>query len=478
MRTNRIVLLAIYTVLVSIQLFATDKDNWYPNALKAFESGDYATCQKLFHKYAPKSTGEYLARHDVNVVPWFESAIALNDWEDAVDAFTKWPSMPFCFYNGQIIDNKRYWITADGLKYWSSENAPIHNYIWTAMVHFYWDKLELFDNSPFVNNMQKLGKATLKDERTILGNSLYKVVTLYWENQLDYRITNVLKWLVNSAELGCANACIYLGNLYEKGGILKSDFLERESVNQDYSLAYNYWKKLAELNISVGFHKCGQYAQHGYGMEVNFKSAIDFYKKSVALNNSGNGIGNSSYCNLATCYEAVHDTISAFNTLKEAFENGFYDVSNNLGEYYKNGKIGKVDYAKAFETFSKGMTSGSYDYAKAWCKFQVGMMLHEGLGCNQNISESLKYLEASRNEGIIMASYALSQIYYSSADYIKSFSECNNVLATEDEIPRSVRASTCQLLAKMYSFGRGVEQNEKKLQNGGRKRQNMEILML
>jgi len=183
-----------------------ENETWYPDAINAFEKGDYKTCQNLYHKYVAKSSGHYIKKHNLSVVPWFESAIALGDWDDAVDAFTKWSSLPGAFYNGRTIDGEKYWLTAEGLRTWASENAPIHNEVWRSMVHFYWNKLSLFDRSPFVKHMGKLGKATIEQERMILGNALNYIATQILGTQNSFyplTINNAMELLNNSCELGC-----------------------------------------------------------------------------------------------------------------------------------------------------------------------------------------------------------------------------------------------------------------------------------
>lgn len=441
-------------------LSAKENQSWYSDAMKAFESGDYATCQKLFHKYAPKSTFSYQKQHNVSIVPWFESAIALNDWEDAVEALTQWP-MRNGIYNGMTIDNKQYWLTADGLRDWSKENAPIHNLVWTDMVYFYWDKLELFDRSPFVKHMVGIGKATLEEERLILAESIHDVAKLAWEGQEIRPISSVIKWMENSAKLGFIHSSIALGNVYEKGGTVKNGPWGRETVQQDYHRAFNHWKSLADRNISIGYCCCAEYLQYGKLAAPDIESAIKYYRKSIETNNSGKGNTDVSYSNLASCYKSLGDDSSAFNVMSEAYDKGFYLIANNLGEFYKNKKGSFQDLKKAYEIFETGMNNCSFDFVKSLCKFQLAMLLKDGSGCTKDIPRAVRYLEEADNEGIQEATYALSQLAYDTKDYEKSFKLCTKIINMDNKAPDAILSSVCSTLAKMYTFGRGVPVNEK-----------------
>jgi len=246
----------------------------------------------------------------------------------------------------------------------------------------------------------------------------------------------------------------HLGNLYENGCSMMR-FDGSINVEKDFKTAFRYWKILGEKNISLGSHKCGQYFQYGYGCDISIPSAIRYYTKSTTLNNSGSGIANSSYLNLVTCLENQNDSVKVFKVMNEAYQNGYFDVSYKLGEYYRDGKVTQQDLSKAYELFSICIERGSYEFVKSVAKYYVAMLKQEGMGCEKDIQGAMKLLEETNSNDFPQASYKLAQLYYEDSEYDKAYTLFLKII-NDKYLPDVVRGDIYRKLSACYRFGRGV----------------------
>lgn len=457
-------LLTLLFVSVSASM-AKDYTTWWPKALKSFEAGDYATCQKLFHQNVGGTPGNYITKNNVSIIPWFESAIALGDWEDAVAAFTKYPPLPGAFYNNRIIKGVNYILTAEGLRTWATENAPLHSLLWEVMVRFYWDKTELFNKSPFVKHLGQLGIATLEQERAILGKALYTDAINTCNNiNGDPLSSDVLTLLETASELGYDKAILTLGNIYEKGATLGPAYAPKQ-IDKDYVKAFGYWKQAAENNgLSWGWHKLGACYQSGIGAQKDLSKAIECFKKSYDTNNSGEGIRGASASALAEIYRDRKEYDDFFNWAQKSYNESYPFASVHLAQAYKLGRGCDVNPTKAFEFAEKCYKINDKSIHNIGC-INLSDCYFDGIGCEKDVQKSINFLREAADTGDSLsdvATYCAAVKAYTVGMYDTALEYFRKIEASPAEYGNSIVANTYLTLGKMYRFGRGVAKDELK----------------
>lgn len=151
--------------------------------------------------------------------------------------------------------------------------------------------------------------------------------------------------------------------LYQKG-------LEAEN-RQDYSMALECYRKVADAGNSDGFFKLGWFFANGYGVNQDYSEAYQWYKKAAemgdvwAMNNIGtlyhNGMG------------VPRDYLEAYEWYKKAADKGNVTSMRNIGNLYngygndyglqKDPRIACEWYKQAAEL---GDTDSMYQLGRIW----------------------------------------------------------------------------------------------------------------
>ena len=161
-----------------------------------------------------------------------------------------------------------------------------------------------------------------------------------------------------AAEMGCAEAQVYLGCWYENG---------ENGLDVDYQEAFRWYQKAAEQGDSYAQYDIGCLFDNGLGVKENKREAVKWFKRAASKNNV------DAIYRLGLCY------------------------------YFANG-LG-MDRREALKLFRKAAKD---NHAGAICK--IGDYYYEGCLVEENKEEALKYYEKAAELGSSLAKERLDEI--------------------------------------------------------------------
>ena len=118
-------------------------------------------------------------------------------------------------------------------------------------------------------------------------------------NQKNY--TEAVKFFIQAAEQGNADAQFNLGVCYEKG----------YGVPQDYNKAVEWYRKAAEQGHAIAQCSLGYCYDEGYGVPQDYNKAVEWYRKAAE---QGDAI---AQCNLGYCYYNGYGVTQDYNKAVE-----------------------------------------------------------------------------------------------------------------------------------------------------------------
>lgn len=203
----------------------------------------------------------------------------------------------------------------------------------------------------------------------LYGKQLYKIATTYniaehWIKFSEYKakygqiqdvIIDYQKAGLNNKEI--SNRLVDIGNQYYRGDIEKC-------IAQNYSIAFNYFKKATELdsnniaacNLAIMYH-------NGLFVAKNIIEAIKWYEQSICWGANYDRpyleLGNIYYHGL----DGVADYIKAFSYFEIAANMGNADALNYLGVIFNNGLSESKDIEQAIKYYTQAIEKGDRKYA-------------------------------------------------------------------------------------------------------------------
>ena len=255
----------------------------------------------------------------------------------------------------------------------------------------------------------------------LYGKQLYKIATTYniaehWIKFSEYKakygqiqdvIIDYQKAGLNNKEI--SNRLVDIGNQYYRGDIEKC-------IAQNYSIAFNYFKKATELD-SNNIAACNLAIMYHNGLFVgkNIIEAIKWYEQAI-------------------CWGANYD--------RPYLE---------LGNIYYHGLDGVADYIKAFSYFEIAANMGNADALN-----YLGIIFNNGLSKSKDIEQAIKYYTQAIEKGDKKyAPVNLGYIYYNELaykDYYKAYSYFK--MAEENK-----NTSAMNMIAYMKALAQGTEHN-------------------
>lgn len=121
------------------------------------------------------------------------------------------------------------------------------------------------------------------------------------------------------------------------------------------------WIRLAQSGDSYSQNKLGNVYYNGKGRKLNYREAVNWYKKSARAGNA------DAQNNLANCYYSgkgvSRNYKEAVKWYKKAAERGNVDAQNDLAYCYYSGNGVKQNYEEAVKWYEKAASQG-YGNAK------------------------------------------------------------------------------------------------------------------
>ena len=208
-------------------------------------------------------------------------------------------------------------------------------------------------------------------------------------------------------------------------------------VNQDFSQAFNWTKKAAELGDTWGQSSLAFFYQYGLGTDVNCKESLKWFQKSVAQDNPwgavglgdmylygcGNGIISSNSKKALYWFQkaAKQGEARAQNNLGDLYRRGIGGVKESLenatqcfeeaskqGDIYANHRVGqgkKKSFEQAFRLFLE-VAKKNFDYAQ----YFVGWAYEHGEGVEQSFVEAVKWYRLAAGQRRIEAESRLKKL--------------------------------------------------------------------
>ena len=181
-----------------------------------------------------------------------------------------------------------------------------------------------------------------------------------------------------------------IGYLYYEGYI-------GNKSKRDLYLAFKYFNKARKLKCSNAFNSFGLIILNGNMPHIkkNRDKAIEMFKKAKSLGNI------YAYNNLGKICEDEKDYKKAFDYYLVSADSGESWAANKIGDFYRNGVVGKKDLKKAFEYYTVSSESPKF-ILYPWSKYNLAKYFYEcgnlEIGVKQDINMAVKLLEDVSDE--------------------------------------------------------------------------------
>lgn len=218
---------------------------------------------------------------------------------------------------------------------------------------------------------------------------------------------------------------------------------------QEYTEAFRYFAKAAELGLPEAQYVLGLYYEAGHGVKVNYTEAVKWYRLAAENGNDG------AQFFLAQCMEdgkgTPQNTQEAIRWYKMSAEQGNVDAQTILGSKYANGDGVDQDFKLAVHWFRQAAEQDNFEAQRF-----LGICYDEGLGVNQNYKTAVYWYQKAAEGGDDGAQYNLGTCYYNgkgvSTDLYKAFGLFKEA-ANQGNINAMYALGVC------YENGEGVSSN-------------------
>ncbi|KAF9932450.1 hypothetical protein FBU30_008153 [Linnemannia zychae] len=288
-----------------------------------------------------------------------------------------------------------------------------------------------------------------------------------------------LTWLQKAASQGNIRAQYYLGARYCRG---------RGGVLQDYAIAMKWYLEAAEHGLADAQNCIGIMYQNGMGVSQDYKLTMKWYLKAAAQGNA------RAQTNIGVMYRngigVPQDYSVAMEWYLKAAEQGAANAQLNIGHMYRNGlgvpqdfSVAMVWYLKAAEgglamaqanigsmyEFGRGV-SKDYNLALEWylkaaeqghprAQNNIGGFYKAGLGVQQDFTQAFYWHFAAAQQGLMNAQVSVADAYMNglgtSRDYVKA-------ATWYSKAAQQGQAHAQFSLAFLFDTGLGVPQDNEK----------------
>ena len=297
-----------------------------------------------------------------------------------------------------------------------------------------------FNDIQFENESmyQELFEYCMKNQ----DNSDYLLIIgdLYYQGKyVELNESIAFEWFKKAAELGNKKAMNNLGVCYMYG----------QGCEKDLNLAFYWYKKAAELGNKIAMNNLGLCYEDGKGCEKDLNLAFYWYKKAAEL---GNKIAMN---NLGLCYKygegCEKDLNKAFYWYKKSAELDYPVSMSNLGLCYEHGEGCEKDLNQAFYWYKKSAESGN-----EFAMYTLGLCYEDGKGCEKDLNQAFYWHQKSAELGISKAMFKLGMDYYEGKGCEKDLSLAFYWFKKAAELGDKIAMHN---LGVCYEYGQGCEKD-------------------
>lgn len=249
-------------------------------------------------------------------------------------------------------------------------------------------------------------------------------------------------------------------------------------VEQDYNEALKYYRMAANKGSAMAQFNIADMYENGIGVVQNYSEAARWYKIAAQ-----NGNSRAQY-NLGLFYEiglgVKEDFDEAMNYFKLSYEHGYKEALQNYIyletqlNLLKNQK--KSLFPEAMKVFNKKSYNEAFEFFKTLAKQEdekaqnmLAKMYENGLGCNQDYKEAIKYYHLATGNGSSAAQANLHKLYIKlEADLNPTLQSALNAFESKDyalaikifqNLVKNGEQKSFYYLGKIYEDGLGTQKN-------------------
>ena len=230
------------------------------------------------------------------------------------------------------------------------------------------------------------------------GKDYYDRFSKDWKLKDESDFTKAVDWLTKAADLGHAQAMVYLGNCYY--------YVES---HKNCETAVSWYRKAADLGFAKGENNLGCCYRDGSGVEKDEAEALRWFRKAAAQNNA------AAQFNLGQCYKegvgVSEDWAEAVKWFEKAAAQGNLASQYNLGVCYMHGAEPdlQANVQKSVQWYRKAAEQG-----ERRAQYQLGRCYTEGIGVPADEDEAIRWYEKSAAQNYWLAENKLSNLSHDS----------------------------------------------------------------
>ncbi len=264
--------------------------------------------------------------------------------------------------------------------------------------------------------------------------------------EVDYK--KAFDYASRSAEMGNADGCEALGEIYEYGfGVVAPD---HAAAAKNYALA-------AEAGDQEAMYNLARIYESGLGVEQNTAKAQELYGQLAKQLTEAEpaGLDDMQQRLLGVLYlngkGVGQDADKAADLLEAAVEQENWYAAAELGKCYYDGIGVEKDEQKGFELISLAADHGMISSI-----FNIGLAYDQGYGVEVNDEKAVQYYRKAADLGLPDAMINLAIMYEEGRGVERDYAEAKKLF--EKAAARGDALAVCNL-GYMYDMGLGVSQN-------------------
>jgi|GEM_PF-427138 len=265
----------------------------------------------------------------------------------------------------------------------------------------------------------------------------YKTKSRLFSKEIHSDHNNAVKFMLQSAERGYADAQTAIGNWYARG---------KEGLDQDFEKALVWYKLAAEQGDADAQEFLGDMYSEGNGVNVDYDEAEKWYDRAsenpkfrrydsyygrmYAFDNRDAKNKLEKLYNEGKVIKESETSNSSNNSekLKEQAKQKQAEAQYSKGTSYLYGMGVGQDYKKALECYLKAAELGN-----ANAQFNIGAIYEHGLGVKKDNAKAIEWYLKSAEQGNVEAQLHISDMYLDKSDFKQAAKWLKKAAAQGDE---------------------------------------------